>query len=96
MSEDTQTIAVILTKLEHMSGAIEEVKDSLRTSASVHVTRSEWELRNKTVDERHQETVRRVQLLEHRRFPWPTLIATAVGLVALSNFVFEWLPKILN
>ena len=103
MSEDTATIAVLATKIDHITLSVEEIKSSLSTSTTVHVTRSEWELRNQVVDERFAtyradsaEHEARIKTLEDKRFPWGTLIAVGVGLVSLTTFVFEWTPRIIN
>ena len=103
MSEDTATIAVLATKIDHITMSVEEIKGSLATSATVHVTRSEWELHNQVIDERFV-TARsdivgheaRIKALEDKRLPWGTLIAVGVGLVSLTAFVFEWIPRIIN
>ena len=103
MSEDTATIAVLATKIDHITAAVEEIKSSLATSATVHVTRSEWELRNQVVDERFVTTKAdiveheaRIKALEDKRLPWGIFIAVGVGLVSLTAFVFEWIPRIIN
>ena len=103
MSEDTATIAVLATKIDHITTSVEEIKSSLATSATVHVMRSEWELRNQVVDERFVitradsvEHEARIKTLEDKRLPWGTLIAVGVGLVSLAAFVFEWIPRIIN
>ena len=103
MSEDTATIAVLATKIDHITAAVEEIKTSLATSATVHVTRSEWELRNQVVDERFVTTKAdiveheaRIKALEDKRLPWGIFIAVGVGLVSLTAFVFEWIPRIIN
>ena len=96
MSEDTASIAILSTKIDHLNGSIEEIKQTLATSASVHVTRSEWELRSSTVDERHANTLQRLAALEARRFPWGQVIA-AVGIsVTIIVGAFEWVPKLVN
>ena len=103
MSEDTATIAVLATKIDHITTSVEEIKSALATSATVHVTRSEWELRNQVVDERFViakadsvEHETRIKALEDKRLPWSILVAVGVGLVSLSAFVFEWIPRIIN
>ena len=63
MSEDTATIAVLATRIDHITAVVEEIKSSLATSATVHVTRSEWELRNQVVDERFVTT--KADIVEH-------------------------------
>lgn len=103
MSEDTATIAVLATKIDHITTSVEEIKSSLATSTTVHVTRSEWELRNQVVDERFitaradsAEHEARIKTLEDKRLPWGTLVAVGVGLVSFTAFVFEWIPRIIN
>ena len=103
MNEDTATIAVLTTKIDHITAAVEEIKTSLATSATVHVTRSEWELRNQVVDERFvtaradlTEQDKRIKALEEKRLPWGVIIAVGVGLITLAAFGFEWIPKIIN
>ena len=103
MSEDTTTIAVLATKIDHITTSVEEIKSSLATSTAVHVTRSEWELRNQVVDERFvtaradlTEQDKRIKALEEKRLPWGVIIAVGVGLITLAAFVFEWIPKIIN
>ena len=103
MSDDTATIAVLATKIDHITAAVEEIKSSLATSATVHVTRSEWELHNQVVDERFvtaradlTEQDKRIKALEEKRLPWGVIIAVGVGLITLAAFVFEWIPKIIN
>ena len=103
MSEDTTTIAILATKIDHITASVEEIKSSLVTSTAVHVTRSEWELRNQVVDERFAtcradsaEHEARIKTLEDKRPPWGALIAVSVGLVSLAAFVFEWIPRIVN
>ena len=103
MSEDTATIAVLATKIDHITTSVEEIKSSLATSTTVHVTRSEWALHNQVVDERFvtcradsAEHEARIKTLEDKRLPWGTLIAVSVGLISLTAFVFEWIPRIIN
>ena len=103
MTEDIASIAVLATKIDHITSSVEEIKSSLATSTTVHVTRSEWALRNQVVDERFLigraelvEHEARIKSLEGRRLPWGILVAVGVGLVSLSAFVFEWIPRIIN
>ena len=103
MSEETATIAVLATKIDHITTSVEEIKSSLATSATVHVTRSEWALHNQVVDERFvtaradlTEQDKRIKALEEKRLPWGVIIAVGVGLITLAAFVFEWIPKIIN
>ena len=103
MPEDTATIAVLATKIDNITAAVDEIKTSLATSATVHGTRNEWELRNQVVDERVvtsksdiAEHEARIKALDDKRFPWGILIAVGVGLVSLTAFVFEWIPRIIN
>lgn len=75
--DDTTRLAIIETKVDGVVAAVGDIKASLATSSSMHVTRAEWELRNKLVDERH-ETMQRKQA------PWWNATAVIISAVALG------------
>ena len=103
MSEDTASIAVLATKIDHVTKTMEEIKSTLATSSSVHVTRSEWELRNQTVDERFihhrhglDQVNDRLDRAEAKKAPWWTILS-ALGTIAASiGVVLLWTPQIIN
>ncbi|QNN98087.1 hypothetical protein SEA_FEDE_39 [Microbacterium phage Fede] len=100
MGEDTASIAVLSTKMDHVTKTVEEIKTTLATSSSVHVTRSEWELRNQTVDERFvhhhngQEQLRTE--MNARKAPWWTVVAAIGSIIAVLGLALQWVPNIVN
>lgn len=111
VTEDTTALAVLSTKVDHVVKTMEEIKSSLATSTSVHVTRSEWELRNQTVDERHINTNTKIDgvkaelikevdevraELRGSRAPW-WVVLTAIGsAIAIIGLALQWIPQIVN
>lgn len=89
---DETGLAVLATKLDHLSASVDEIKLNLATSGSVHVTRSEWALRNQNVDERFvdvREDIARVEReIQSRRAPWWSVAAAAAGIGALIWTIF--------
>ncbi|QCG78326.1 hypothetical protein SEA_ALOEVERA_41 [Microbacterium phage AloeVera] len=103
VSEDTASIAVLSTKLDHVTKTMEEIKISIATSATIHVTRSEWELRNQTVDERFINSQRErdeLRLLiaaqDAKKAPWWTVLAAFGSIVAIIGLTLQWIPQIVN
>lgn len=78
--DDRATMATVVVELKYLRQDVEELSEQLKTTAGVHVTRAEWQLRNAHVDSvmsnlRHE--------LNARRTPWPTVASVAVAAVAL-------------
>ncbi|QOC56131.1 membrane protein [Microbacterium phage Zhengyi] len=103
MSEDTASIAVLATKIDHVTRTLEEVKNTLATSSSVHVTRSEWELRNQTVDERFinmatviTEVKTSLQKQEDRKPSWWVIVSAVGTMLVAVGLAFTWIPQIIN
>lgn len=76
--DDTTRLAIIETKVDGLVGAVGDIKASLNTSTTTHVTRAEWELRNKLVDERHEAMMR-------KQAPWWSAAA-----VVIAGAAFLW------
>jgi len=85
--ENGEGIAVLETKLDHLSATVDEIKRGLETSGSVHVTRAEWSLRNQTVDERFLDVrgdIKRIETdMVGRRAPWWTVVASVCAIAAI-------------
>lgn len=81
------SLAVLAVKLDHLTGSVDAINRQLETSASVHVTRREWQLRNETVDERHVGLSREIGQLKtemaSRRAPWWAVVALIGGVGSL-------------
>lgn len=75
--DDTTRLAIIETKVDGVVAAVADIKASLATSSSMHVTRAEWELRNKLVDERHESMLR-------KQAPWWIAASVILSTVALG------------
>lgn len=75
--DDTTRLAIIETKVDGLVGAVGDIKASLNTSTTTHVTRAEWELRNKLVDERHEAMMR-------KQAPWWNAVAVILSACALG------------
>lgn len=86
--DDTTSIAIIETKVDALTKAFDELKLSLATSGTVHVTRAEWELRNTIVDERFGVLTDRADRSDtdakSRRAPWWSALAVILAAVALG------------
>jgi len=97
---DETSVAVLSTKIDHLTSVVTDVKTKLETSSSVHVTRSEWELRNQTVDERFVTAGKDREAiwlaLNSRRAPWWSVIAAIGGSVATLALLFQWIPQLVN
>jgi hypothetical protein len=91
-SSDETGLAVLATKLDHLSASVDEIKSNLATSGSVHVTRSEWALRNQNVDERFTDVrgdITRIEReMQSRRAPWWSVVAAGAGIAALVWTIF--------
>lgn len=85
--DDTTKLAIIETKVDALVGAVGEIKTSLATSTTTHVTRAEWELRNKLVDERHEAMMR-------KQAPWWNVLAVVISAIALAWVILG--PSITN
>jgi len=98
--EDTVSIAVLAEKMDNLKTAVEDVKKKLETSTTVHVTRSEWELRNQTVDERFVVAKADREAiwteLKMRRAPWWAVVSAVSGSVAVIGLALQWIPAIVN
>lgn len=79
--DDTTRLALIEQKVDGLATSLTEIKASLTTSTSVHVTRAEWELRNKLVDERHEAMMR-------KQAPWWSAAAVVIAGAAFFWAVF--------
>lgn len=79
--DDTTSIAIIETKVDALTQAVRELKDTLSTSTTVHVTRAEWNLRNQVEDERYQGLINDIRT---RRAPWWSALAVILAAVALA------------
>lgn len=79
--DDTTKLAVIETKVDALGVAVLDIKASLATSTTTHVTRAEWELRNKLVDERHEAMMR-------KQAPWWSAAAVVIAGAAFLWAVF--------
>lgn len=75
--DDSTRLALIESKVDDTRRAVDELKASLATSTTTHVTRAEWELRNKLVDERHEAMLR-------KQAPWWTAAAVILSTIALG------------
>lgn len=86
--DDRATLATINVELRHLRDDVEELSTSLKTSAGIHVTRSEWQLRNAHVDSVHSALGREIGILRadiaSRRAPWPTIVAAFAAVVAAA------------
>lgn len=86
--DDTTSIAIIETKVDALTLAVADLKSTLSTSTTVHVTRAEWELRNTIVDERFVTTTKAHDALEadikSKRAPWWSAGAFALAAAALG------------
>lgn len=76
--DDTTRLALIEQKVDGLGTSLTEIKNSLATSTTTHVTRGEWELRNKLVDERHEAIMR-------KQAPWWSAAA-----VIIAGAAFLW------
>lgn len=100
---DQDTLAVLGTKLDHLASSVDKIEKSLATSATVHVTRAEWELRNQVLDERiatsksdYANLKEELREIEGRRAPWWTVLAAIGSAVAVLALAFQWIPDIVN
>jgi hypothetical protein len=75
--DDSTRLALIEQKVDGLGASLTEIKTSLATSATAHVTRPEWELRNKLVDERHEAMMR-------KQAPWWNAVAVILSACALG------------
>jgi hypothetical protein len=103
VNEDTTTLAILATKMDHMAKDMSDIKSSLATSTTVHVTRAEWELRNQNTDERFVNAAAdrknlwdEFRRLEARRAPWWTILAAIGSAVAIGALLLQWVPNIVN
>ena len=103
MSEDTASIAVLATKIDHVTKTMEEIKSTLATSSSVHVTRSEWEMRNQTVDERFlhyrhglDQLNGRIDQQEAKKAPWWQVLSAIGTIAAIVGLALIWVPQVIN
>lgn len=85
--DDRATLATINVELRHLRDDVEELSSTLKTSAGVHVTRTEWQLRNAHVDSVHASLGREIGQVRAdvaaRRTPWPTVASVALAAAAL-------------
>lgn len=82
MSEDdTATLGVLAVEIRYLRGDLEELAAQLRAAGGTHVTRAEWELRNRHVDSVHASLRHE---LNARRTPWPTVAAVALSALAVT------------
>lgn len=92
MTADTDSFAVLSTKLDHVSQTVEKIERALAASAASHVSRDEWSLRNQTVDERFIDVRGDIARLEaeaqSRRAPWWSVVAVAAAIGALAWSIF--------
>lgn len=79
--DDTTRLAIIETKVDGVVSAVADIKSSLATSTTTHVTRAEWELRNKLVDERHEAMMR-------KQAPWWSAAAIVLSAIAVVWTIF--------
>ena len=100
---DTASLAVLSTKLDHLATTVEKIEKSLATSTTVHVTRSEWELRNQTVDERFVNTAAAVAAVHARiddadtkKAPWWAVTAVIFSTLSSVALAFQWIPQLVN
>ena len=100
---DEVGIAVLATKIDHLTDAVGKIEKALATSTTVHVTRSEWELRNQTVDERFKASQDdRAKLwdenrrIEARKAPWWAVVAAIGSGIAIIGLALQWVPNIVN
>lgn len=84
---ESTSIAIIETKVDALAQQFQELRTTLATSTTVHVTRAEWELRNTIVDERFVAAGKDVERLESdaksRRAPWWSALAVILAGAAL-------------
>ena len=100
---DTASLAVLSTKLDHLATTVEKIEKSLATSTTVHVTRSEWELRNQTVDERFINSAAAVAAIHSRldgaddkKAPWWAVTAVIFSTLSSVALAFQWIPQLVN
>lgn len=86
--DDTTSIAIIETKLDALTSAVQDIKASLAHTNSVNVSRAEWELRNALVDERFVMMADRAERTEQdakaKRAPWWSALAVILAAIALG------------
>lgn len=100
---DATSLAIVATKLDHLASTVDKIEKSLQTSTTTHVTRSEWELRNQTIDERfasakadRENIWNELRHMEARKAPWWTILAAIGSAIAVLALVFQWVPQIVN
>ena len=82
---------------------VEKIEKSLATSTTVHVTRSEWELRNQTVDERFVNTAAavaavhtRIDNADTKKAPWWAVTAVIFSTISTLGLALQWVPQLVN
>lgn len=84
MDEAAATLAVVVARLDDVR---EDIRD-LRTDLSAHrtemVSRGEWEMRNRAVDNRFENQGREIAELKAARAPWWSWASVVIAGLALG------------
>ena len=96
-------LAVLATKIDHLTDTVVEIKQALATSTTIHVPRSEWELYNESVAARFKvEADDRAKLwaennrIEAKKAPWWAVVAVIGTMVMIVVNALQWVPNVVN
>ena len=96
MNEDAPAIAVIASKIDHITESVSKIERQLETNNTVYVTRSEWNLQKQLDEERHanarseRESIRdSARQQESRKAPWWAVVASIGGIIAAVALVID-------
>lgn len=91
------TLAVIGTKLDHLTSLYTDLNGAVRDGLAARVPRTEWEQRNRSVDDRMNGLGREIGELRteirSRRVSWPAVGAVVVAGSALLLQLVQALGK---
>lgn len=102
MSEDQAstletTLAVLVSRVEDLRGDVAAMRTDQATQRSGMVPRTEWEQRNRHVDETFRTTGREIgdlrTELRSRRTPWPAVASVVLAAVALGLTLVQALGR---
>jgi len=88
-----ELLAVTISRLDDVRVDIRDLRNEVRESRNTMVSRAEWEMRNRAVDQRFEGQGREIAELKAARAPW---WSWATVLIAAAGFAWALLGPVLS